>query len=215
MNNNLRHYSILDEVVLQCHNFIETVFNQSKAKRSSPAEELNEPALTRFEKRNSIGFMRVNHSGEVCAQALYHGQMILSQNSAIRSILATAAEEETDHLAWCKDRIEELGGHISYLNFFWYSNAFLIGLLAGVAGDQLSLGFVEETEKQVDLHLENHLHKLPSADIKSRRIVEQMKRDEVLHGQKAKLAGAKELPYSIKKLMGLHAKVMTILTYWI
>ncbi|MFW0088571.1 MAG: 2-polyprenyl-3-methyl-6-methoxy-1,4-benzoquinone monooxygenase [Coxiella endosymbiont of Haemaphysalis qinghaiensis] len=215
MNSNLRCYSVFDEVVLQCHNFLETVFNQSRAKKLSPAEELTEPALTPSEKWNSIRFMRVNHSGEVCAQALYHGQMILSQNAALRSVLATAAEEETDHLAWCKDRIEELGGHVSYLNFFWYINAFLIGLLVGMANDQLSLGFIEETEKQVEAHLENHLHKLPSSDTKSRRIVEQMQKDEVLHGRKAKSAGARELPYSIKKLMGLHAKVMTMLTYWI
>ena len=215
MNNNFRYYSVLDEVLLQCHNFLETVFNQSRAKRSSPAEELTEPALTPSEKWNSIRCMRVNHSGEVCAQALYHGQMILSQSATLQSVLATAAEEETDHLAWCKDRIEELGGHVSYLNFFWYINAFLVGLLAGMAHDQLGLGFIEETEKQVEAHLENHLHKLPSSDIKSRRIVEQMQKDEVSHGQKARLAGARELPYSIKKLMGLHAKVMTILAYWI
>ena len=213
MNSNLRYYSVFDEVVLRCHNFLETVFNQSRAKKLSPAEELTEPVLTPSEKRNSIRFMRVNHSGEVCAQALYHGQMILSQNAALQSVLATAAEEETDHLAWCKDRIEELGGRVSYLNFFLYINAFLIGLLVGMANDQLSLGFIEETERQVEAHLENHLHKLPSSDTKSRRIVEKMQKDEVSHGQKAKSAGARELPYSIKKLMGLHAKVMTILTY--
>ncbi|AKQ33181.1 2-polyprenyl-3-methyl-6-methoxy-1,4-benzoquinone monooxygenase [Candidatus Coxiella mudrowiae] len=215
MRNNLRHYSVLDEVILQYHNFVETVFNQSRARRQSPAKELSEPVLTHSEKQNSIGCMRVNHSGEICAQALYRGQMILSQNSAVQSMLATAVEEETDHLAWCKDRIEELGGYTSYLNIFWYSNAFLIGLLAGASGDLWSLGFVEETEKQVEAHLENHLHKLSSVDVKSRKIVEQMQKDEVSHGQKAKSAGAKELPYTIKKLMGLHAKVMTTLAYWI
>lgn len=215
MNNNLRCYSILDEVILQCHNFLETVFNQSRAKRPSPAEGLTEQALTLSEKWNSIRYMRVNHSGEVCAQALYHGQMILSQNAVLRSVLSIAAEEETDHLAWCKDRVQELGGHVSYLNLFWYINAFLIGLLVGTVNDQLNLGFIEETEKQVEAHLENHLHKLAPSDIKSRRIVEQMQKDEVSHGKKAKLAGARELPYSIKKLMSLHAKVMTTLAYWI
>lgn len=215
MRNNLRHYSVLDEVILQCHNFIETVFNQSRARRESPAKDLPEPVLTHFEKQNSIGCMRVNHSGEVCAQALYRGQMILSQNSTVQSMLATAAEEETDHLAWCKDRIEELGGYTSYLSIFWYTHAFLIGLLAGAAGDPWSLGFIEETEKQVEAHLENHLQKLSSVDVKSRKIVEQMQKDEVSHSQKAKSAGAKELPYTIKKLMDLNAKVMTTLAYWI
>ncbi|WP_304985622.1 2-polyprenyl-3-methyl-6-methoxy-1,4-benzoquinone monooxygenase [Coxiella-like endosymbiont] len=215
MRNNLRHYSVLDEVILQCHNFVETVFNQSRASRQNPAKEFPEPVLTHSEKQNSIRCMRVNHSGEVCAQALYRGQMILSQNSAVQSLLATAAEEETDHLAWCRDRIEELGAYTSYLNIFWYINAFLIGLLVGAAGDRWSLGFVEETEKQVETHLENHLHKLSSVDVKSWKIVEQMQKDEVSHGQKAKSAGAKELPYTIKKLMSLHAKVMTTLAYWI
>lgn len=215
-NNNFRRYSFLDKIILQCHNFLETVFNQSKAKRQSPAEKFNEaPVLIPSKKRSSIGFMRVNHSGEVCAQALYRGQMVLSKNSEIRSILATIAKEETDHLAWCRDRVEELGGHVSYLNVFLYVNAFLIGLLAGAAGDRWSLGFIEETEKQVEAHLENHLHKLPTADIKSRKIVEQMQKDEVLHGQKAKLAGSEELPYNIKNLMNLHANVMKTLVYWI
>lgn len=215
-NNNLRHYSFLDEIILQCHNFVETVFNQSRAKRQSPAEKFTkEPILIPSKKRSSIGFMRVNHSGEVCAQALYRGQMVLSKNSEIRSILATVAKEETDHLVWCRDRIKELGGHVSYLNIFWYTNAFLIGLLAGAAGDRLSLGFIEETEKQVEAHLEYHLHKLPTADIKSRKIVEQMQKDEVSHGKKAKLAGSEELPYNIKNLMNLHANVMKILAYWI
>ena len=215
MNNNLRHYSFFDEVILQCHNFIETVFNQPRAKRKNPAEKFAEPVLTPSKRWDSIRFMRVNHSGEICAQALYRGQMILSKNSMIRSMLATAAKEEIDHLVWCKDRIEELGGHVSYLNIFWYINSFLIGLLVGAAGDQLGLSFIEETEKQVEAHLENHLHKLPIVDIKSRKIVEQMQKDEISHGQKAKLAGAKELSYNIKNLMSLHAKIMITLAYWI
>ena len=215
MNDDLRYYSFLDKVILQCHNFVETVFNRPRTKQKSPAEGVTEPVLTPSKRWNIIRVMRVNHSGEVCAQALYRGQMVLSKNSTVRSMLVIAAKEEMDHLAWCKDRIEELGGHVSYLNIFWYINAFLIGLLAGAAGDRLSLSFIEETEKQVEAHLENNLHKLPTVDIKSRKIVEQMQKDEILHGQKAKLAGAEELPHNVKKLMSLHAKIMTTLSYWI
>lgn len=214
MSSDLR-YSIIDKVILQCHNFIETIFNQSKAQRLSPAKDLAEASLTPYEKQKSIGYMRVNHSGEVCAQALYHGQLILSQNSEVKQLLAIAAMEETDHLSWCKERIYELGGYTSYLNIFWYINAFLIGLLVGAAGDRWSLSFVEETEQQVSAHLENHLYKLPAVDLKSRSIVKQMQIDEMSHGQKAKLLGTKELPYSIKKIMSIHAKVMTTLSYWV
>lgn len=217
MSNNLRHYSVIDEAISQHHAFLETLFNRPMmAKRENPAIGLDEqPPLTPAEKKQSVGFMRVNHSGEVCAQALYLGQMVLSKKPTVRVILATAAEEETDHLVWCQERVNELGGHVSYLNIFWYTNAFLIGFLAGCAGDRLSLGFVEETEKQVAAHLAGHLHKLPLTDTKSRKILEQMKKDEIEHGKKAKSGGAKELPYPVKKLMALHAKVMTTFSYWI
>lgn len=216
MSNKLPNYSVIDEAILQCHIFLEIFFNKPIAKRKNPAKELNEQlSLTSAEKKKSVGFMRVNHSGEVCAQALYRGQMVLSKKPTVRTMLATVVEEETDHLVWCRERVNELGGHISYLNIFWYANAFLIGLLTGFAGDSLSLGFMEETEKQVEAHLAGHLHKLPLTDKKSRKILEQMQKDEIKHRQKAKSAGAKELPYPVKKLMAFHAKVMTTLTYWI
>ena len=216
MSSRLPHYSIIDETILQCHIFLEIFFNKPMAKRENPAKGLDkQPSLTPAEKKRSVGFMRVNHSGEVCAQALYRGQMILSEKPTMRAILETVVKEETDHLVWCQERVNELGGHVSYLNIFWYANAFLIGLLMGFAGDSLSLGFIEETEKQVETHLAGHLHKLPLTDIKSRKILEQMQKDEIEHGKKAKSAGAKKLPYPLKKLMALHAKVMTTLAYWI
>ena len=216
MGNNLRNYSVIDEAISQYHIFLEILFNKPMTKRENPAKGLDEQScLTPVEKKQSVGFMRINHSGEVCAQALYRGQMVLSKTPTVRAILATAAEEESDHLAWCQERVNELGGHVSHLNIFWYTNAFLIGFLTGLAGDRLSLGFVEETEKQVEAHLADHLHKLPLIDTKSRKILEQMQKDEIKHGQKARSAGAKELPYPVKKLMGLHAKIMTALTYWI
>lgn len=217
MNDRLLHYSVIDRAISRCHVFLETFFSKPTAKRENPAKGLDthSPPLTPAEKKQSMSFMRVNHSGEVCAQALYRGQMVLSKKLTVRAMLEMAAEEETDHLVWCQERINELGGRVSYLNIFWYVNAFLIGLMMGFAGDSLNLGFVEETEKQVAAHLTSHLHKLPLTDIKSRKILEQMQKDEVGHRQKAKSAGAEELPYPVKKLMTIHAKVMTTLTYWI
>ena len=216
MSDRLPHYSVVDKAISQCHVFLEICFGKPMAKRKNPAKDLDKQlTLTPDEKKQSVGFMRVNHSGEVCAQALYRGQMILSEKPAVRAILETAAEQEIDHLVWCQERVHELGGHISYLNIFWYASAFLIGLLTGLAGDSLSLSFVEETEKQVEAHLAGHLHKLPLTDIKSQKILEQMLKDEIEHGQKAQSAGTKKLPYPVKKLMALHAKVMTTLAYWI
>src|SRR3989338_1778244 len=127
MDTDLRHYSVIDQIVSQCQAWLETLFGAPLSKRENPAKNLDDATLTPSEKKQSIGFMRVNHSGEVCAQALYRGQMILSRNDAIQSMLATAAEEETDHLAWCKERLQELRGHTSYFNVFWYTNAFFIG----------------------------------------------------------------------------------------
>ncbi|MFK3617324.1 2-polyprenyl-3-methyl-6-methoxy-1,4-benzoquinone monooxygenase [Coxiella burnetii] len=215
MSNNSRHYSAIDEAILQGQAMLETLFGKPVAQRENPAKGLSQPALTSAEKKQSIGFMRVNHSGEVCAQALYHGQMATAKNPAVRALFTTAAKEETDHLAWCQERLDELGGHTSYLNAFWYTNSFLIGLLAGLSGDPLSLGFVEETEKQVEIHLADHLRKIPSSDLKSRKIVDYMQQDEIQHGLNARSSGAKELPYLVKKLMAFHAKVMTTLAYWI
>lgn len=213
MNN--RRYTPLDHVIMQVNNGLATLFSDLTPSRPNPAKACLDPKLSSEEKKESIGYMRVNHTGEVCAQALYNGQSITARNEKTRAMLEKASIEETDHLAWCHDRLKELGGHRSYLNIFWYSNSFIMGMAAGLAGDKWSLGFVEETEKQVELHLESHLSKLPPNDSKSRKIVAQMKADEIEHGQSAKKAGAEELPAPVKKLMKLHAKLMTTAAYWI
>jgi ubiquinone biosynthesis monooxygenase Coq7 len=210
-----RQYSYLDQIILQIQAGLETIVGTPQPQRANPAANLSEPVLTPAEKKQSIGYMRVNHSGEVCAQALYRGQKMAAHSPSVNDMLATAAQEETDHLAWCQQRLNELGGHRSYLNAIWYSKAFFIGVLAGFMGDAWSLGFVNETEKQVEAHLAGHLQLLPTADNKSRCIVSQMQTDEIHHGNVAKNLGANELPDVVKKLMFLHAKVMTTLSYWL
>ena len=157
--------------------------------------------------------MRINHVGEVCAQALYQAQKLLARDPQIGAMLTQAGQEELDHMAWCEERLSELGSHTSYLNPFWYSGAFAIGLAAGLAGDRWSLGFVAETEKQVERHLDHHLNTLPMNDERSRAIVDQMRLDEIEHGQAAWQAGAQALPEPIKKTMGLVSKIMTATAY--
>lgn len=153
--------------------------------------------------------MRVNHTGEVCAQALYQAQAITARSSQIRKTMAGAAEEENDHLSWCESRLEELEGRKSYLDPIWYGGSFMIGALFGVFGDRWNLGFLAETERQVVAHLEHHLKKLPADDYRSRAILQQMKSDEANHATHAIEAGAKELPAPVKRLMRVAAKVMT------
>ena len=159
--------------------------------------------------------MRVNHSGEVAAQALYQGQAFTARLEDVREQMQEAAAEEIDHLAWCEDRLSELGAQPSILNPVWYAGSFAIGALAGLAGDRWSLGFVEETEKQVVEHLQEHLNKLPENDVRTRSIIEQMQVDEAEHGDIAKQAGAAELPAPIKAIMKLSSKIMTKSSFWI
>jgi ubiquinone biosynthesis monooxygenase Coq7 len=159
--------------------------------------------------------MRINHSGEVAAQALYAGQALTAQGAGTQGSMIAAAQEETDHLAWCAARIDELGGRKSALNPLWYVGSFAIGALAGLRGDSTSLGFVAETEKQVGKHLDTHLNQLPKVDARSRAILEQMSADEAGHGQHAKQAGGEELPSIIRTLMQFASKVMTRAAYWI
>ena len=170
-------------------------------------------ALTPEEKRASAALMRVNHVGEVCAQALYHGQSATAQNPQVRAQLERAAHEEGAHLAWTATRIEELGGRLSLLNPLWYAGAFLMGAAAGKLGDSVSLGFVAETERQVEQHLEGHMERLPAADARSRAIVEAMQVDEVRHGQEAIAAGGVELPFPARLAMKALARVMTSTAY--
>jgi ubiquinone biosynthesis monooxygenase Coq7 len=169
--------------------------------------------LSPQERSHIAGLMRVNHVGEVCAQALYQSQKLLAKTPETRALLDQAAKEEMDHMAWCEERLKELDSRPSLLNPLWYAGAFGIGLVAGLAGDRWSLGFVAETEKQVERHLDDHLERLPETDIRSRAIVEQMRVDEIEHGATAMAAGGQELPKPIKSLMAGISKIMTSTAY--
>lgn len=200
---------------MQIDNCLAAVVREPTSQRDYPAKDDPDNELTAAQKKQSAGFMRVNYSGEVCAQALYNAQALMARDEKTRETLLHCGEEETDHLAWCNQRLKELNSHRSYLNIFWYWNSFFIGLTAGMAGDKWSLGFVEETEIQVGKHLQGHLEKLDQNDIKTRSVIKQMELDEAKHAETAATNGAESLPTPIKKLMGLHAKVMTTLAYWI
>jgi 3-demethoxyubiquinol 3-hydroxylase len=178
------------------------------ATRPSPAADLAEPALSRDERRASAALMRVNHAGEIAAQALYSGQALFARSKATRELLANAAREERDHLAWCASRIEELGGRTSRLTPFWYAGSFAIGVLAGLRADTESLGFVRETERQVEAHLRDHLQRLPAHDQKSAAILSRMAEDEVHHGTTATLAGGAELPAAIRGCMKVGGEIL-------
>jgi 3-demethoxyubiquinol 3-hydroxylase len=176
---------------------------------TSPAAE-----LTDAERRESAALMRVNHTGEIAAQALYHGQAFVARSEKTREMLLQAAREETDHLAWCETRLSELQSRTSFLNPLWYAGSFAIGALAATFGDRISLGFVSETERQVEGHLDSHLARLSPNDLRSRAIVEAMRTDEISHGQAARAAGGAELPAPARALMKHTSRVMTHTAYW-
>ena len=176
--------------------------------RPSPAVAVAEADLSSGQRRQSAALMRVNHAGEVAAQALYNGQSLLARSAATRALLESAAGEERDHLAWCATRIEELGGRTSLLTPFWYAGSFCIGVLAGLRSDSMSLGFVRETERQVETHLRDHLQRLPEQDRKSAAILARMTEDEVHHGTTATLAGGAELPAGIRGCMTLGGEIL-------
>ena len=193
---------------------LRTVFAEHQASRPCPQAAQPDGDLSDEDKRLSAALMRVNHVGEVCAQALYTGQALACQSPALRAQLAEASREETDHLAWTKQRLDDLNDRPSLLNPLWYAGAFAIGYAAGkLGGDRVSLGFVVETERQVEAHLQSHMDRLPAADNASRAIVAQMKADEIAHAQMAMKAGAVELPGPVKSVMQLAAKVMTTVAH--
>jgi 3-demethoxyubiquinol 3-hydroxylase len=183
------------------------------AARAVPAERVPEASLSADEKRESAALMRVNHAGEVAAQALYHAQALFARDPKVRDFMLFAAREETDHLAWCEARLQELGARPSMLNPLWYAGSFGIGALAALLGDRASLGFVAETERQVEGHLKSHLDRLPPQDQRSRAIVEAMCHDEIGHGQQAQSAGAASLPGPVRELMRRTARIMTHTSY--
>ena len=179
------------------------------------ATEAGAPELSPDERRRAAALMRVNHAGEIAAQALYHGQAMAARSDTTRRMLLDAAREETDHLAWCEGRLEDLQSRPSLLNPLWYAGSFFIGALAALAGDRTSLGFVVETERQVEGHLDDHLGRLPPADLRSRAIVQQMRTDEATHGANARAAGGAELPGPVRALMRHTARIMTGTAYWV
>lgn len=211
----MRHFSLLDNVLSEIDTVLRTLITPQNRPSTRPSPSENKPcvSLTESQKKHIAGLMRVNHSGEVCAQALYQGQALTAKLEHIRTQMAQAADEEVDHLAWCELRLHELGSQPSVLNPLWYSSSLLLGMLAGLAGDQWSLGFVAETERQVTAHLQNHLERLPKDDEKTAAILEQMKQDETEHAQTAVHAGAAELPWPIKTAMKHVSKVMTKIAY--
>ena len=204
-----RHFSRFDRLLMQADVALRTLASSPRARRTSPAAPQEEPGLSGAEKRLSAALMRVNHSGEICAQALYQGQALTAKKVSIQADMEAAANEEVDHLAWCEQRIQELGSHTSALNPLWYGLSFGIGAGAGAISDRLSLGFVAATEEQVCEHLKGHMNDLPASDSKSRAIVEQMIEDEEAHGVSALRNGGLPFPGPVKSAMGMIAKAMT------
>ena len=209
-----RQFSLFDRLINHTDDALRTIAGtHANGLRSNPAGEEPEAALSESERKHTAGLMRVNHTGEICAQALYQGQALTARMPRVRKSMEVAAKEEEDHLAWCEDRLQELESRTSVFNPIWYAMSFGIGAAAGIAGDKWSLGFVEETEIQVCAHLEEHLEQLPTQDIRSQKILSQMNKDEAKHAAMAKRAGAASLPKPIKKLMSSVSKVMTTAAY--
>lgn len=204
---------MLDRLIAEFDRGLRTVFAPAMSMRAVPGSSLPDVELSEAEKRNSVALMRVNHVGEICAQALYHGQSITSRQPTIKAALEAAAREETEHLAWTENRIAELGGRSSLLNPLWYGGALAIGIAAGRFGDAWNLGFLAETERQVEAHLDGHVARISEKDKKSLAIIEQMRADEARHADTAVDLGGRELPAPVKAVMKLAARVMTTLAY--
>ncbi len=210
------HLSSIDHWIIQFdRHVLSTISGSRPANRPYPAEGMAENRMPEQSRRQVEGFMRVNHAGEVSAQALYQGQAVTARDENVRTSMQESADEELDHLSWCRRRLDELNGRSSYLDPFWYLGSFALGSVAGVIGDKWSLGFIEETEQQVIEHLQSHLDQLPVDDEKTRAVLEQMKVDETHHRDKAADSGAAELPKIVKKAMALCSKVMTKSAYWV
>ena len=213
-----RAYNRIDHVIIGISRMMESFGaapRTGRATRPFPATSVDDDGLSAEERRRAGRYMRVNHVGEVCAQALYHSQALTARERGVREHMERAAEEENDHLAWCEQRIEELGARRSLLNPLWRLGAFAIGGIASIAGDKWNLGFVAETERQVVAHLQDHLGKLPETDARSREVVAQMQADEHRHAEAAVEAGAAELPPPVRGLMRLASRVMTTTAHWI
>lgn len=205
----------LDRLITAFDNSLRTLLAPMRSARPLPGADIGEMEMSDAERKLAASLMRVNHSGEICAQALYQGQALTARNFETRAALERAAVEETDHLAWTAQRIGELGGRVSVLNPLWYAGSFALGAAAGLFGNQWNLGFLAETERQVEGHLAGHMDRLPARDEKSHAILDQMKRDEARHAQTALEHGAAELPTPVKFAMKLASRVMTRTTFWL
>lgn len=209
-----RDYTSADNLLINLDQALRTLFGRPRVtERPNPSAALDEADLSDAERDHIGRLMRINHTGEVCAQALYQGQALTARDPVVRAGMERSAAEENDHLDWCEQRVEELGGRLSLLNPLWYAGSFAIGALAGIAGDRWSLGFVAETEKQVEGHLDGHLEQLPENDRRTRAILQQMKLDEIEHGQKALHHGGVKLPGPVRTLMKATARLMTTSVY--
>jgi ubiquinone biosynthesis monooxygenase Coq7 len=210
-----RSFRPIDRLIGEIDKAIKVLAAPAHAARPAPPLRGDEPVLDAASAQESRRLMRVNHAGEVAAQALYQGQALTAGDPEIARAMRQAASEEMDHLAWCEQRLRELNGQTSVLNPFWYLGSFAIGALAGALGDRASLGFIAETEKQVEAHLRGHLERLPAADHRSRGIVGQMTHDEVAHGAQAESLGADALPFLLRSAMRLTSRIMTGTSYWL
>jgi len=209
----IRHLSRLDRLLMAGERALEAIAGTPPATRPSPAAGIAESDLDETERRHAAGLMRVNHTGEVCAQALYVGQAALARDADNREHLLHAASEETDHLAWCAERLQQLHSRPSLLNPLWYAGSYAIGAAAALAGDPLSLGFVVETERQVETHLAEHLEKLPPQDARSRAVLTTMQADEIRHAEAAQQRGGIELPFPLPQLMRVSSMLMKTVAY--
>lgn len=210
---NVRALTALDRLLAGCERALEAIAGSPAAQRPSPAAGIAETDMDDAERRHAAGLMRINHTGEVCAQALYFGQAALARSADNRHHLLHAAAEETDHLAWCAQRLQQLDSRPSLLNPLWYAGSYAIGAAAALAGDPVSLGFVVETERQVEAHLAEHLEKLPPQDERSRAVLAQMQADEIRHAQAAQQRGGIALPFPLPQLMQLSSLVMKTVAY--
>ena len=207
--------SFLDPLIIGFDRGLRTVFAPARATRPSPAATLLETSMLAERQRQAGRLIRVDHTGEVCAQGLYQGQALTARSGRIQSALRKAADEEMDHLAWCEERLQALGTNKSLLNPLWYASSVMLGAASGLLGDRWNLAFLAETERQVEGHLKRHLERLPAEDEKSRAVVEQMKLDEAAHALTAEREGAAELPAALKRAMRLGSRLMTGSAYWI
>lgn len=205
----------VDALIIALDNGLRTVFASAQSARPLPGKDLPDTDLNATDKKHAASLMRVNHVGEVCAQALYQGQALTARNLTAKVALAKAAQEEVEHLAWCETRLTALGGRKSLLNPVWYAGSLAIGMTAGTLGDKWNLGFLAETERQVEAHLMTHMQALPEADTKSRAVVEQMRKDEARHAETAIAHGGTALPLPVQTAMRLMSKVMTKTAYWV